>query len=202
MEKPARKAIRCSCRFYIGLYKIIYAFKLIKTTNKTNEALLVLEEERSNLYSEDVISICFNSGNGIVDAILSDKKIKAAEYNIEIAFEGAVPPSLFSAVDLCILYGNTIDNAIEACMKLPLEIEKTIELTTHCLSGYIFITIINPTVEDVIIKNNYVESTKEDKHLHGYGLQSLRKIVKKYKGDLSLKSENNKFIVSVDVPWE
>ena len=167
--------------------------------NKSQEALAMLDEEQSSLGMDAARTTRYDSGNGIVDAILSDKQSKALACNAEIIFEGSVPPNSLSSVDLCVLFGNTIDNAVEACAKIPSDTKKIISVNSICNSGFMFVTISNPTVEDVVIRNNMIESTKEDKHLHGYGLHSLRKIAKKYDGKLTLASKNQTFTVSIDL---
>lgn len=166
---------------------------------KSQEALGLLDEARGYLYTDTENLIRYDSGNGIVDAILADKQLKAAEYNTEIVFEGSVPPNSLSPVDLCVLFGNTIDNAVEACAKIPSSMKKIISIRSICNCGFMFVTISNPTLEDTVIKNNILESTKEDKHLHGYGLRSLHKIAKKYDGELKLTSKNQMFTVSIDL---
>lgn len=167
--------------------------------NKSQEALAMLDEEQSSLGMDAARTTRYDSGNGIVDAILSDKQSKALAYNAEIIFEGSVPPNSLSSVDLCVLFGNTIDNAVEACAKISSDTKKIISVNSICNSGFMFVTISNPTAEDVVIRNNMIESTKEDKHLHGYGLHSLRKIAKKYNGELKLLSENKMFTVTIDL---
>lgn len=166
--------------------------------NDIPSAIAVLDSEQENLQSATDI-ITYDTGNGIVDAILMDKQQKVADKNIKIEFTGAVPMTALSAVDLCVIFGNTLDNALEACEKLPPDETKTISISSLCNSGFMFITITNPVLENVTIKGNTVETTKNDRNLHGYGLYSLTRAVKKYDGDVKLKSENNTFTVEVEL---
>lgn len=53
----------------------------------------------------------------------------------------------------------------------------------------------NPVKNKVFIRNNHVESTKEDSTLHGFGLYSLKNIVKKYSGSLKISSTDNLFTI-------
>lgn len=166
--------------------------------NDLPSAIAVLDGEQENLQSATDI-ITYDTGNGIVDAILMDKQQKAADKNIKIEFTGAIPMTALSAVDLCVIFGNTLDNALEACEKLPPDETKTISISSICNSGFMFITITNPVLENVTIKGNTVETTKNDRNLHGYGLYSLTRAVKKYDGDVKLKSENNTFTVEIEL---
>ncbi len=86
--------------------------------------------------------LSFNTGNFISDAILSDKQNSVKEENITIEFDGTIPTSINEA-DLCIILGNAIDNAIEAC--LALDGEKQITIYGGFSHSYFILTISNPT---------------------------------------------------------
>ena len=167
--------------------------------NDPQTALEMLTFGQNSLYQATDEIVPFDTGNGIVDAILSDKQSKAKVHNIAIHFSGSVPPAALSPVDLCVIFGNTVDNAIEACQKLPTDMKKTISISSICGNGYIFITIENPVAQTVTITNNFVSTTKENSNLHGFGLYSLNKTIKKYDGELKLTSENNTFRVNMDM---
>ena len=70
--------------------------------------------------------IKFDTGNGIVDAILTEKQEKATTVNTVITFNGAIAASAITATDLSVIFGNTLDNAIEACEKLQTDIKRNI----------------------------------------------------------------------------
>ena len=150
--------------------------------------------------SDDIVG--FDTGNGIVDAILADKQSMAKTNNIKIIFSGSVPPNSIAPTDLCIIFGNTLDNAIEACEKISDDIEKIIFVTCRCNSGFVFIDITNPVAEDVVINGINVETSKPDKASHGYGLYSLNKTVKKLDGEVKLSCENKIFKVEIDFSVE
>lgn len=150
--------------------------------------------------SEDIVG--FDTGNGIVDAILADKQSRAKINNTKIVFSGSVPPNSIAPTDLCIIFGNTLDNAIEACDKISGDTEKIIFVTCKCNSGFAFIDITNPVSEDVVIHGTNVDTSKSDKASHGYGLYSLNKTLKKLDGDVKLSCENKIFKVEIDFSIE
>lgn len=176
----------------IGLTKLL-------DDNNYQTALSMLQNTDSAMKNESGIVFQFDTGNGIVDAILVEKQIKAKDSNTSIIFNGSVPLNSLSPVDLCVIFGNTLDNAIEACEKLPRQTEKTIYISSQCNSGFIFISIENPVAEAVKIKDNFISTTKKDSSLHGYGLYSLNKIAKKYTGNLKLSCENHVFKMEIDL---
>ena len=154
-----------------------------------DEALTMLEladDSKSSL-------LAFDTGNGIVDALLADKQKKADSSNIKIDFSGAVPTDSITATDLCVIFGNTIDNAMEACGKLDDSTDKTIKVECKCNSGFMFVNMSNPVDKPVAIKSNKIKTTKADKSLHGFGLYSLDKVVKKHNGEMKLSCDDNVF---------
>lgn len=97
------------------------------------------------------------------------------------------------------IFGNTLDNAIEACEKISESDNKIISVSVNCTNGFIFITITNPVLEKVIVHNNHIETTKKDRTSHGFGLYSLEKIAKKYDGEMTISSEDYTFTISLEL---
>lgn len=141
----------------------------------------------------------FDTGNGIVDALLTDKQNKANNINTNITFNGTVPLNKIEPIDLCIIFGNTLDNAIEACEKISAIDNKTINVNCECCGGFMFLDITNPVYKDIPIHNNSISTYKHDKSSHGFGLFSLKQAIKKYEGSLNLKCKNKIFTVSIEL---
>lgn len=170
--------------------------------NDCRAALSIIENNNYDIQNAAYTILEFDTGNGIVDAILSDKQIKANKSNAKIVFAGSVPPASIAPDNLCVLFGNTIDNAIEACERIPGTTEKIISVSCKCSNGFAFISITNPVVEDVKVRGNNIETTKEDKTSHGYGLYSLNKIIKNLDGSLNLSCADRIFKVEIDISIE
>lgn len=137
--------------------------------------------------------ISFNTGNFISDAILSDKQNSVKEENITIEFDGTIPISI-NKVDLCIILGNAIDNAIEAC--LTLDGEKKITIYGGFSHSYYILTISNPT-EKIENYNIFPFTTKSDKSEHGFGLLNIKSVVDKYNGYMKIDNKDNVFTLSL-----
>ena len=172
----------------IGLSKLI-------SEGKNTEALEILEKQNLNINPQLTL---FDTGNGIVDALLTDKQKHADKINTHISFEGAVPPSAIKPTDLCVIFGNTLDNAIEACHKIETSDEKTISVSCNCRSGFVFIKIINPVAQKVQLNGHIPETTKTDKKHHGLGLYSLDKVAKQYDGEVNFECDEKEFSVSIE----
>lgn len=145
----------------------------------------------AELAEKDNIKI--HSGDSLVDSLIADKVSGAGDHNIEFEFEGLIPVDVMDPVDLCIVFGNALDNAAEACIKLPVEEKKVISISAKQRADMFFIKITNPVGEEVRIKNNTVVTTKDDAFSHGIGLYSMRKVTEKYNGSLILTCENGLF---------
>jgi len=139
----------------------------------------------------------FATGNVVLDALLYDKMLIAEEANAEIVFDGAVPGHLLNPADTCIIFGNALDNAIEACAKLVGADKSTIAVNAKFSHGLLFIELTNPTLSDVQVVNNTVATAKDDKQSHGIGLRSMRTCVEKHSGTMEVSSENRLFRVDI-----
>lgn len=103
----------------------------------------------------------------------------------------------FNKLDIAVIFGNLLDNAIEAVEKVQ---EKTIEIHLSSFNDYRNIIISNPINESVLDKNPKLFTTKKDKVMHGWGLKSVISIVDKYNGLFEYYEKNNKFTVHVALP--
>lgn len=141
-----------------------------------------------------------DTGNLILDAILNDKYEMAQINEIDMVFEvNQLEIDFVDSMDICTIYGNLLDNAIEACMKI-VEGQREIRVISKNIKGFVVIKIINTTKDKVIIKNNRMTTSKLDGYNHGIGLINVSDTVEKYNGNITMECENNKFITSVLLP--
>ena len=136
----------------------------------------------------------FSTGNSVADSLLSIKGISAAMQNTEILFDGAIPEQGIEPKDMCICFGNLLDNAIEACAALPEETERTIRIQAIPSNNVLVLSFVNPaTQKSKTVFGQLPQTTKKDVKVHGIGLKNVRDIAKKYNGALHLSSENGIF---------
>lgn len=117
----------------------------------------------------------YNTGNYVLDALLFDKSKIAEKYNTKIIFNGVINENEIDNIDSCIIFGNAIDNAIEACQQFRLDIKKEINIIIKHLNNFMTIIITNPVISQIPIKNNAIYSTKDDSINHGFGIKSIKK---------------------------
>lgn len=140
----------------------------------------------------------FDTGNIIVDSLLNDKNEKAAQSHAQILFSGFAPTTGITNADLCTVFANALDNAIEACAKDSSSDEKEIAVHSDFRQGYFTLRITNPVFEKVEIRShNQVETSKADKGMHGFGVANIVRTAKKYGGDAALSAENGIFTLEV-----
>lgn len=132
------------------------------------------------------------SGNDIIDAMIQFKRAKAISRNIEIGTDVFAMQGLpVSDEDLCVILGNMLDNAIEACEKIS---GRWIRLSIGFRKNGLVIVVENPF--DGAVKRDMqgnIVSAKEDGEHHGYGLASIEKTVKKYDGEFVTEIRGNRF---------
>lgn len=131
------------------------------------------------------------TNNSAINALINSKKKLMDEKNICLNCDVNVEDFDFmDTLDACSLLGNLLDNAIEALDK---EEVKNISLKMIEHSNYLSIQIFNNSTK----LNEDLKTTKKNKEAHGYGLQNVKEIVKKYQGNIQIKQIDDKFIVSI-----
>lgn len=136
-------------------------------------------------------SFLFETGNYIADAILTEKQVNSPD-NISIQFDGVIPTGIDNT-DLCIILSNAVDNAVEACRLYGGD--KIINVYGGFKHGYYVFKIKNPAAGTNL--NGKLTTTKADKINHGYGLDNIKRALKKYDGYLSTSCENNIFTLNI-----
>lgn len=135
------------------------------------------------------------TGNRMADAILNSKLSLAAEQNITIKVSADIPVALsISELDLCIVLSNLVDNAIDACIRLPVE-KRLIRIYMEMKGNYLYFSIINTAQGR---KQEHFFTTKGEGH--GFGLSRTDSIVKKYGGYIKRTSEDEAFSTEVLLP--
>ncbi|MDB8791087.1 GHKL domain-containing protein [Romboutsia sp. 1001216sp1] len=142
-----------------------------------------------------------NTGNKTLDIILGEKIYLCKKYNIE--FEDNINISklkFIQNIDICAIFANALDNAIEACMNIDNEIEKRIEVKATYINGFAIIKFINTKVNDIKFIDNRIQTSKDDNKIHGIGLASIKYIVSKYDGEAIANYSDNEFILKIMIP--
>lgn len=142
----------------------------------------------------------YKTGNSTLDTVLTAKGLVCD--NKHIMFTCVVDGAKFEYMDdgdIYSLFGNLIDNCIEAVQNLP---ENLREVTVKAEEKHGILSVI--TENRFVGKTKFVDgiptTTKSDKRLHGYGIRSVNNVVKKYGGSMQIWADNDVFKVSILFP--
>ena len=136
-----------------------------------------------------------------VNAVLNAKMQKAREEKTDCEYQVELPEKLpMDDIDLCSLFANTLDNAIEACMKIPPGKKRRITLKARCINGNFSYEIVNTKDNLIREKDGSFVTDKEDSGSHGIGLRSVRQIVSRHGGELEVRYTEDTFQVTVFLP--
>jgi hypothetical protein len=144
-----------------------------------------------------------NTGNKTLDIILGEKIYLCKKYNIE--FEDNINISNLSFIqetDICAIFANALDNAIEACIKIDNELEKRIEVKATYINGFAIIKFTNTKVNNIKFSDKRIQTSKYDKKIHGIGISSIKYIANKYNGEVIVNYSDNEFILKIMIPIE
>ncbi len=137
------------------------------------------------------------TGRYAIDLILSQKKAEAEKKDIVFNLYTTFAPEIaILDSDLVVLFGNLLDNAIEACMKVESKYRR-VDVKIGTQNELLFIQIDNSIGEPPIQKGRNLVTTKNEKMRHGYGLKSVENIVKKYDGTFSYYIEEKHFSIVI-----
>ena len=184
-QEALKKYRHDSKNFFTSLISVL-------ETKNTEDAIELIKDKMS-VASGDAGAV--NSGNPVIDSIIYSKKVVCKDKGIIIEESIRLSNKIeIDELELGILIGNALDNAIEATEKLESD-NKKINLKIVTSGEMISVEVANMVNTKVDVNN--LKTTKEQKNEHGYGLKSIKTLALKYNGNLSISCENNEFVLSV-----
>lgn len=164
------------------------------TRGEAKDAREYLEKLRINSPVTTNKTFCQNS---LVNAVINNKYStmleKDIDFDVNISLDNIIGVDDF---DLCVIFANALDNAIEACEKVE-DKKRRIQLKARADKGFLSFYLMNSKSNPVIEKSGRIISTKENKQHHGFGFPNLKEIVDKYDGNLEIKYDENSFTVQI-----
>lgn len=143
------------------------------------------------------------TGNQVLDTVLTGKSLYCAQHGISLTCvaDGALLDFL-DVMDLCTLFGNALDNAIECEEAVEDPDKRLIHVTVSAQKGFVLIRFENYFEGELSFEENLPVTTKGDSAYHGYGLKSIRATARKYGGTVTARAENGWFVLKVLIPRE
>lgn len=153
---------------------------------------------------EQIISVYDSSlqtGNEILDVCLMEKKLLCEKNSIKLdCIANGQCLSFMQPSDLFSLFGNALDNAMEAVCKLDDVEKRIIFVSVKEELGMAVIHVENNYTGELIMADGIPRTSKDDEFYHGYGVKSIRMVVEKYDGNMALLPQNGIFNLNITIP--
>lgn len=157
-----------------------------------------LEEMEGSIQIYEAI---VKTGNEVLDTILTEKSLYCRERGITVScVADGGQMGFINTIDLYAILGNALDNAIEAVEKFKHEEKRQIDVLIYRQQNFLVINVINPLKGNLVYDEELPVTTKGDARYHGFGLRSMRYLVKKYDGFLSVSTEDGCFSLKILMP--
>lgn len=157
----------------------------------------------------DIYQSYYKTGNAFLDNLLHAKRLEALEKKIEFkVFADFTPFKRVKNEDLCVIVSNTIDNALRECQLMKADnpkIECLVQLKARKIKGFLSIICENSLREsqaEALRGNSVMETSKEDKKNHGFGVKNIKHVVREHGGEVSFNVVDDMFSVSILIPIE
>ena len=139
------------------------------------------------------------TGNKAVDALLYQKRKWAERQNIQWKCDVQMSKVYcINEFDFCILFGNILDNALEACERLKCSESCFVNIQARTVKKFFILEVKNSM--DLIERYENGHTKKENPQEHGIGLLNVKDVVNRYNGTVNIEAENGIFVISILIP--
>lgn len=180
---------------YHDLKHHIIALKSEGNDQKRNEYLDKMEEEIQHYEAQN------KTGNQVLDTLLTSKNLYCMKN--QISMTSVVDGSSFGfmdVMDICSIFGNALDNAIECEKKIADPEKRLIHVSAFTQKNFLIIRFENYYEGILTFDEQLPVTTKKEPQFHGYGLKSLRYTVRKYGGEVDVSTQDNWFNLKILIP--
>lgn len=193
--KQAQEATR---RFRHDIRNNLLCMNEMLRSGKTQDAEEYLQDM---LNTVDALSVKYISGDEILDCILAAKAEVMAQKQIVFRLDGVLAGGLpWKPIDVCSVFANALDNAIEACESIPME-QRTITIKLKATSQFWFVRIENSVERNIDVTRLFQEkggyTSKSNSGQHGIGTYNIKRTVESYGGILKAECKDMQFILEI-----
>lgn len=193
--KQSRESIELINYKYHDLKHQIEFLKNEKDPDKQTEFLNRMEDEIKQYEAQN------KTGNSVLDTVLTSKSLYCAKH--DISFTCVADGTLLKfmdVMDICSIFGNALDNAIECELKISDKEKRLIHVSVSKQKAFLLIRFENYYEEKLNYKEGKLVTTKKEKEYHGYGLKSINYTIAKYNGAVSIDTIDNWFDMKILIP--
>lgn len=183
----------------INAHDLKHQIAVITTAIRQSGGTHTIESELNEMRRMiDTVDTAYHTGNKALDVTLTEKSRTCQTKGINFsAIANGAAINFMSDVDIYILFGNALDNAIEASAAIAEPDERIISASVRQEQGVISIHIENTFAQAPEFENGMPQTRKHDKAFHGYGVKSIQRIVEKYGGNMKAHLARNLFCLDV-----
>ena len=163
------------------------------------------QEESKELESMiDIYDTNVKTGNDVLDLIIKEKSLLCQKKNIKLkCYADCSKLNFITETDLYNLFGNALDNAIEAVSKINDHDKRRINLIVKNMMSFVSINVENYFDGHIELdKQGIPKTTKNNVQYHGFGMKSIKMIINKYHGDLKIVTDDDIFSLCILFPLD
>ena len=183
---------RYRCMLHDEKHMLLYLQECLENED-INHAKIVINSYQSDL---NQVGRCRWTGIQMIDSILSIKKKRIDDFSIKLQLDCQLHTIPIDETDFIVMFSNLIDNALDAVEHSKIG-ERDVKIILKNINSMFLLKVINTCKIQPHIKNERFLTNKENKKEHGWGIESVKYIVKKYNGDISFNNKKNLFEVSI-----
>ena len=173
----------------------VAALRQEQSESKRNESLDAIEN------SVMIYDSTMSTGNDVLDTILTERSLSCEQEHITwTCVADGSKLNHIDPVDLYILFGNILDNTIESVRKLEDPAQRVVSMNVYTRSNMVVIQVENYYSGTIQMENGLPKTTKPDESNHGFGMRSVKSIVEKYGGSISIDADSQIFLLSIVLP--
>ncbi len=137
-------------------------------------------------------SVRVKTGNDLIDSIITKKISDSKDLDIHysVLLDAQVLESL-SDIDICTIFGNALDNAVEACEKVGDKSGRFVSVKSGVSANNAIVEIANSCTGKPEFRKGLPKTSKKDKEMHGFGTKSIKRTVEKYGGMIKIDADND-----------
>lgn len=149
----------------------------------------------------DVYDATYRTGNEALDTILTEKALRCRRDGISLSCicDGRAMDFMRPA-DIYSLFGNALDNAIEAVGKIDDLHRSTVCVKVRRRGAMVAVHVANPYDGELDIRDGLPRTTKADKLAHGWGTRSIQVIAQRYGGTMAIKTQDQTYSLNLLFP--
>lgn len=193
--KQSRDSIDLINRKYHDLKHQIAVLRSEQDSNRRTAFLDEMEQEIKVYEAQN------KTGNSVLDTLLTGKSLYCSKHQIElVCVADGAQLDFMSAMDLCTIFGNALDNAIEYELTIPEKKKRIVRIEVFAKNSFLIIRVENYFEGTLRLTNGLPDTTKAERDYHGFGLKSIRYTVEKYGGSMNVDAAGNWFRLHILLP--